>query len=123
MTKVLFVGYLGRGQTSGMRAAALARLGYNVATVEAGGLWRGVSYLTRQIEQLSASGARIDRLNAAVLEAAARHKPNMVWAEKQEYLRATRSSGFAQRAPSSRTTIRTRISRCRGSKLVSRTSA
>ena len=89
MTKVLFVGYLGRGQTSGMRAAALARLGYDVATVEAGGLWRGVGYLTRQLEQLSASGARIDRLNAAVLEAAARHKPNIVWAEKQEYLRAS----------------------------------
>jgi spore maturation protein CgeB len=88
MKRVLFIGYMGRGQTSGMRARALARLGYHVATVEAGGLWSGVSYLTRQLEQLSASGARIDRLNAAVLEAAARHKPEIVWAEKQEYLRA-----------------------------------
>lgn len=71
-----------------MRAAALGRLGYDVASVEAGGLWKGASYLTRQFEQLSASGGRIDRFNAAVLEAAARHKPEIVWAEKQEYLRA-----------------------------------
>ena len=88
MKRVLFVGYMGRGQTSGMRAAALGRLGYEVSTVEAGGLWKGVNYLTRQIEQLSASGSRIDALNAAVLEAAAWNKPEIVWAEKQEYLRA-----------------------------------
>lgn len=87
MTKVLFLGYLGRGQTSGMRCAALERLGYDVAAVESGGLWKGASYLTRQVEQLTASGTRIDRYNERVLVAASAHRPAIVWAEKQEYLR------------------------------------
>jgi spore maturation protein CgeB len=88
MTRVLFIGYLGRGQTSGMRRAALERLGYDVEAVEAGGLWQGCGYATRQFEQLSASGPRIDRLNARVLAAADSFRPQLVWAEKQEYLRA-----------------------------------
>ncbi len=88
MKRVLFIGYLGRGQTSGMRCAALERLGYDVAAVEAGGLWKGAGYATRQLEQLTASGHRISRFNDRVLEAAARHQPQLVWAEKQEYLGA-----------------------------------
>jgi spore maturation protein CgeB len=88
MTRVLFIGYLGRGQTSGMRRAALDRLGYEVEPVEAGGLWHGSGYTIRQLEQLSATGPRIERLNARVLESASRFKPQLVWAEKQEYLRA-----------------------------------
>jgi spore maturation protein CgeB len=87
MKKVLFIGYLGRGQTSGMRSESLKRLGYDVVAVEAGGLWKGVSYLTRHLEERSARGARVDRFNARVIEAAARHQPQLVWAEKQEYLR------------------------------------
>ncbi len=71
-----------------MRRAALERLGYEVEAVEAGGLWQGTGYGTRQIEQLSASGPRIDQLNDRVLNAARRFKPHLVWAEKQEYLRA-----------------------------------
>lgn len=88
MKRVLFIGYHGRGQTSGMRRAALERLGYEVESVEAGGLWQGSGYVTRQLEQLSANGPRIDRLNERVLASAARFKPQLVWAEKQEYLRA-----------------------------------
>jgi spore maturation protein CgeB len=86
--RVLFIGYLGRGQTSGMRRAALERLGYEIEAVEAGGLWQSSGYARRQLEQLSASGARIENLNARVLDAAARFQPQLVWAEKQEYLRA-----------------------------------
>jgi len=71
-----------------MRRAALERLGYAVEGVEAGGLWKGSRYATRQLEQLSASGPRIEELNARVLGAAQRFQPQLVWAEKQEYLRA-----------------------------------
>jgi spore maturation protein CgeB len=85
--RVLFIGYLGRGQTSGMRYAALKRLGYDVAAVEAGGLWQSSGYLTRQVEQLSSMGPRIEQFNRRVLDAAALHKPELVWTEKQEYLR------------------------------------
>jgi hypothetical protein len=85
--RILFIGYLGRGQTSGMRCAALRRLGYEVEAVEAGGLWQDASYPIRQLEQLSATGRRVERFNEKVLEAARRHAPQLVWAEKQEYLK------------------------------------
>jgi len=87
MTKVLFVGYLGRGQTSGMRCAALGRLGHDVIGVDAGTIWRGASYLTRQLAQSTLRGSRIDDLNRLVLAKAAAHRPELIWAEKQEYLR------------------------------------
>lgn len=85
--RVLFVGYLGRGQTSGMRCEALRRLGHDVVAVDAGATWRHASYLARQWGQLTSRGRRIDLLNASVIEAAERHRPQLVWAEKQEYLR------------------------------------
>jgi spore maturation protein CgeB len=85
--RILFVGYLGRGQTSGMRCEALRRLGHDVASVDVGSVWRGASYPSRQLQQLTLHGPRIDALNAAVLNAADLHRPNLVWAEKQEYLR------------------------------------
>jgi hypothetical protein len=86
VTRVLFVGYMGRGQTSGMRSAAFTRLGYDVASVDAGTLWRGAGYIARQVGQRVTHGVRIEGLNAAVLSAAVAHKPELVWAEKQEYL-------------------------------------
>lgn len=87
MTRVLFVGYLGRGQTSGMRCAALRRLGHDVMAVDAGAIWKGAGYLTRQLEQSTLRGSRIDDFNRAVLEATTTHRPALVWAEKQEYFR------------------------------------
>jgi spore maturation protein CgeB len=85
--RILFVGYLGRGQTSGMRCAALQRLGHDVVAVDAGEIWKGAGYLTRQLGERSAKGARVNRLNESVLRAAQQQKPTLVWAEKQEYLR------------------------------------
>jgi spore maturation protein CgeB len=87
MTRVLFVGFLGKGQTSGMRCMALRRLGHDVAAVDAGAIWRGSGYLTRQLAQSTLHGSRIDELNRAVVKTAAEHRPALVWAEKQEYLR------------------------------------
>ncbi len=66
--RVLFVGYLSRGQPSGMRCAALRRLGHDVVAVDAGTIWRGAGYLSRQLGQMNMRGRRIERLNAAVLE-------------------------------------------------------
>lgn len=84
--RALFVGYMGRGQTSGMRCAALQRLGYDVASVDAGTLWQGAGYLERQLESRISHSARVQRLNDSVIAAAVEHKPRVVWAEKQEYL-------------------------------------
>jgi len=94
MTRVLFVGYLGRGQTSGMRCAAIRRLGHDVVVVDAGATWTGAGYLTRQLEQSMLRGSRIHRLNRAVLQAAAEHRPELVWLEKQEYLRSETIEGL-----------------------------
>lgn len=87
--RVLFVGYLGRGQTSGMRCAALRRLGHEVVAVDAGAVWKDANYLARQWGQTTARGRRIDSLNMSVLDAAERQRPELVWAEKQEFLRPT----------------------------------
>lgn len=84
--RVLFVGYMGRGQTSGMRCAALRRLGYDVVSVDAGTLWQGTGYLARQVGQRMPHGDRIERFNEQVMAAALHHEPQMLWAEKQEYL-------------------------------------
>jgi spore maturation protein CgeB len=84
--RVLFVGYMGRGQTSGMRCAALRRIGLDVTAVDAGALWHGAGYAERQLGSWTSHGRRIERLNDSVIEAARRHRPRMVWAEKQEYL-------------------------------------
>lgn len=84
--RILFVGYLGRGQTSGMRCEGLRRLGHEVEAVDAGSVWRGASYLSRQIGQATLRSKRIDAFNAEVLRVAVRHRPVLVWAEKQEYL-------------------------------------
>ena len=86
MRRVLFIGYMGRGQTSGMRCAALQRLGYEVASVDAGSLWKGSGYLARQFGQRMSHSARIERLNRTVIDAALRYTPELIWAEKQEYL-------------------------------------
>src|SRR3569832_814063 len=85
--KILFVGFLGRGQTSGMRSEALRRLGHEVTTVDVGSVWCGASYASRQFQQLTLHGSRIDSFNTDVLAAAKASKPTLVWAEKQEYLR------------------------------------
>ena len=84
--RILFVGYLGRGQTSGMRCEGLRRLGHEIEAVDAGSVWRGASYLARQIGQATLRSARIDEFNAEVIRAAVRLRPTLVWAEKQEYL-------------------------------------
>jgi hypothetical protein len=70
-----------------MRCEGLRRLGHEVEAVDAGSVWRGASYLSRQLGQATQKGQRIDEYNAEVVRAATRFRPSLVWAEKQEYLR------------------------------------
>lgn len=86
MTRVLFIGYTKRGQTSGMRAASLARLGMEVRSVDAGSIWSAASYLQRVTEQQRGKGRAIDAFNATVRNAIGEWKPDVIWAEKQEHL-------------------------------------
>jgi hypothetical protein len=85
--KILFLGPIGEGQTSRMRLRALRRLGHEVVGVETVAPWLRASWLARQTQRRLGRGAVIDAINRAVLETAASLRPDLVWGEKQEYLR------------------------------------
>ncbi|HWF78724.1 MAG TPA: glycosyltransferase [Caulobacteraceae bacterium] len=85
--KILFLGPIGEGQTSRMRMRALQRLGHEVVGVETVAPWGEASWLARQTQRRLGQGSIIDGINRAVLDAAAAFRPDLVWGEKQEYLR------------------------------------
>jgi spore maturation protein CgeB len=85
--KILFLGSIGVGQTSRMRMRALQRLGHTVRGVDTIEPWYGGSWAGRQIQRRLGRGPVVDRINRSILEAASDFGPDMVWAEKQEYVR------------------------------------
>lgn len=85
--KILFIGGLEMSQTSRMRMEVLERLGHDVRTVDAFERWNHVNPLTRRLQQWRCAGSMVDALNREVLDAASGFAPELVWAEKQEYLR------------------------------------
>jgi spore maturation protein CgeB len=85
--KILFAGQIGPGQTSLMRMRALARLGHMVQGVHTTEPWTRASWLQRQVQRRRLRGGIIDEINGTVLQAARTFRPNLVWAEKQEFLR------------------------------------
>jgi spore maturation protein CgeB len=86
MKKILFLGEIGSGQTSQMRMRALARLGHEVRGVQTHEPWRRAPWLKRQIQRRLQRGSIVDKINFSVLQAAQQFKPELVWAEKQEFL-------------------------------------
>jgi spore maturation protein CgeB len=70
-----------------MRMRALARLGYGVRGVQTIEPWRQTSWLKRQVQRRLQHGSVVDEINHSVLEAAREYQPDLVWAEKQEFLR------------------------------------
>lgn len=85
--KILFLGPLRPGQTSRMRMRALQRLGHEVQGVDTVEPWLQVSKFRRIIDRRRQAGPVVDEINRAVREGARAFKPDLVWAEKQEYLR------------------------------------
>lgn len=85
--KILFLGEINEGQTSLMRMRALKRLGHEVRGIHTIAPWRRVSWIQRQIQRRRGHGSVVDEINDEVLHAAREFRPNLVWAEKQEYLR------------------------------------
>jgi len=85
--RILFLGEISPGQTSLMRMNAFARLGHTVRGVHTVEPWRRTSWMQRQIQRRLYRGSVIDEINRSVLEAAREFRPNLVWAEKQEFLR------------------------------------
>lgn len=95
--RILFLGEISPGQTSWMRLRALERLGHDVQGVNTVAPWRRASWLARQLQRRFNRGAIVDAINRAVLDAAGAFRPGLVWAEKQQYLRADTLAALRRR--------------------------
>ncbi len=84
--KILFLGEVSDGQTSLMRMQALQQLGHDVVGVNTVAPWLQVSWLSRQLQRRIERGSVIRRINHMVLARAREFRPQLIWAEKQEYL-------------------------------------
>lgn len=69
-----------------MRMRALQQLGHDVTAIDAQVPWIEVGPISRRIQQAACAGPVVTTLNRDVLAAARQAKPELVWAEKQEYL-------------------------------------
>lgn len=87
MAKILFLGAIDSGQTSLMRMRALARLGHTVRGVHTTEPWKRASWFNRQMQRRLRRGSVVDEINRSVIGAAREYRPDVVWAEKQEFLR------------------------------------
>lgn len=87
--KILFLGHLGEGQTTLMRMRALQRLGHEVMGVDTVKPWLEASWGKRQLQRRFQKGAIVQSINDSVLSAGRAYKPDLIWAEKQEYLEAS----------------------------------
>ena len=85
--KILFTGQIGSGQTSLMRMRALTRLGHVVLGVDTAKPWHAVSRLSRQLQRRMERGSVVDLINESVIKTARDFRPDLLWAEKQEFLR------------------------------------
>ena len=86
-SRILFLGPIDLGQTSRMRMRALERLGYAVRGVDTSEPWRKSGWLARQLQVRLQNGPAIAAINRSVLDAAREFQPDLVWAEKQQFLR------------------------------------
>jgi spore maturation protein CgeB len=86
--KILFLGEISPGQTSLMRMRALGRLGHTVQGVHTVDPWTRAPWVKRQVQRRLQRGSVVDEINRLVLEDARKFRPDLVWAEKQEFLRA-----------------------------------
>ena len=85
--KILYLGPLAPGQTCLMRKRTLERMGHRVLGVDTGDPWRQATWIQRQVQKRRHRGSVVDLINEGVLEAAREFKPDLVWADKQEFLR------------------------------------
>jgi spore maturation protein CgeB len=71
-----------------MRMRAFERLGYNVHGVDTVEPLRRASWLGRHLRRRLQSDSVVGKINRSVVEAARAFRPDIVWGEKQEFLRA-----------------------------------
>jgi hypothetical protein len=85
--KILFLGPVDSGQTSLMRMRAFERHGYAVRGVHTVEPWSQASWLKRQTQRRLQRGSIVEQINRSVIENVCEFRPDLVWAEKQEFLR------------------------------------
>src|SRR5271169_4930243 len=85
--KIMFLGDIGVGQTSRMRLRAFERLGHTVSGINTNEARKSASWLRRQAQRRLQRGAIPDSINRSILDYGRRFRPDLVWAEKQEYLK------------------------------------
>ncbi len=66
---------------------AFERLGYTVQGIHTIEPWRRVRWYVRQLQRRLGRGPVVDEINRQVLSAARDFRPDLVWAEKQEFVR------------------------------------
>jgi spore maturation protein CgeB len=86
--KILFLGEIGSGQTSLMRMRAFDRLGHTVQGVHTVDPWTRAPWLRRQVQRWLQRGSVVDEINRLVLDRSRKFLPDLVWAEKQQFLYA-----------------------------------
>jgi spore maturation protein CgeB len=84
--KILFLGEISPGQTSHMRMQAFQRLGYEVCGVNTNAPWMRVPWLIRRLQRGLQQGSVVDEINQSAISAAQDFRPDLIWAEKQEFL-------------------------------------
>lgn len=85
--RILYIGDISPGQTCLMRLRALERLGHQVIGVNTVEPWRRTSWFLRQLQRRIGRGSVVDAINRNVLAVARTFRPELAWADKQEYLR------------------------------------
>jgi spore maturation protein CgeB len=86
--KILYLGEIDPGQTALMRMRALERLSHSVLGVHTSGPWKRASWGMRQLQRRIHRGSIVEEINSTIMSAARQFKPAVVWADKQEFLRA-----------------------------------
>lgn len=86
--KILYLGHLSPGQTAFMRLRALKRLDHEVHGIDTIEVWRRATWIKRQIQRRTCHGSIVDSVNSSIISIARDFKPDMVWADKQEFIRA-----------------------------------
>ena len=86
--KILYLGEIGPGQTALCGCARSRGLAIPCVGVHTAEPWKRAAWATRQLQRRTHRGSVVDEINATILRAAREFKPDLVWADKQEYLRA-----------------------------------
>lgn len=84
--KIVFVGNLGHGQTTQMRKNILEAMGHQVIAFNTEHLWTTQHSISRRLQQSTSFGPVVQKINEKILKICQKTKPDLVWAEKQEFV-------------------------------------